>query len=129
MSSRSVRLPSRMSSKSFRLPTRSAFRNKTRKMRSPSNNVLFTLCKIKFFNIPINKFEEYKTTILKEFAKKESIVNKLNKNGETPLDLLCKQYNHPNNREEVMGYEDRQSLLSLIEDLQMHGAELKKCSL
>ena len=130
MSSRSSSKSSRSSSKSSRSSSKSSSRSKTRKMRSPSNASLFELCKQNFFSVPNVKFEKYKTRILNAFKKYESIVNNTNKKGETPLDLLCKQYNDPKNIEEVMGVDDRQSLLSLIEDLQgTYGAVLNTCRL
>jgi hypothetical protein len=90
--------------------------------------VLYKLCKKDFFSVLPSDFIAYNTQILNAFEKYKFIVNKLNKNGETPLDLLCKQYNDPKNSEEFMGFDDRQSLLSLIEDLQgNYGAKLNTC--
>ena len=119
----------RRTSRTGRRRKSSSRSRKTQSLSPTYNDGLHKLCKKDFFSMSKEEFIAYRTTILKKFEKKEFVVNNTNKNGETPLDLLCKQYNHHNNREEVMGSDDRQTLLSLIQDLQMHGAELKKCSL
>lgn len=88
------------------------------------NTRLHNVCNKNYFNNSID------TLVHSMFTKYPFLVNTVNKKGETPLDLLCKQYNNPKNSEEFMGFDDRQSLLSLIEDLQMsHDAELRTCML
>ena len=131
------RKSSRRSRKSSSRSRKSSSRSRKTQSLSPTyrysyhtDTSLFELCKHDFFSVPNVKFEKYKTIILSAFEKYESIVNNTNKKGETPLDLLCKQYNDPKNSEEFVGFDDRQSLLSLIEDLQgIYGAKLKKCRL
>ena len=116
------------------MPYLSRSRRKSRKSRTTKsrkgnsifattngNTRLHNVCNKNYFNNSID------TLVHDMITKYPFLVNTVNKNGETPLDLLCKQYNHPKNIEE---FDNRQSLLSLIEDLQMsHNAELRTCSL
>ena len=91
---------------------------------SNGNTLLHKVCNRDYFNTSIDE------SVISKFEKYPFLANTVNKNGETPLDLLCKQYNHPKNSEEFMGFDDRQSLLSLIEELEMsYNAKLNTCSI
>ena len=99
--------------------------NKSDKIDRYGNTVFHNFCKINFYDVDLEEYNRVKQVLMENMEESGENVNAQNKKGETPLDLLCIQYNKEIHN---LSFDDKQSLLSVIMDLQSdYGAELNKC--
>jgi hypothetical protein len=116
-------------SKTMSKPTLSSIRplvtNKADKIDRHGNTVFHNFCKINFYDVDLEEYNMVKQVLMENMEESGENINAQNKKGETPLDLLCIQYNKKIHN---LSFDDKQSLLSVIMDLQSdYGAELNKC--